>query len=135
MANKPLKPKEVTELLSKLKSTTPDYPVDLMSARKAAFVKKAIAIKLDGKGPGGQHGGSGGPGTTAGGTMAGQGFLWQAIIGIFVIAAMLLAAYIYRAQIENLLDENKFVALVESSAPSDVPTLTPITTTHYTYTF
>ena len=63
MANKPLKPKEVTDLLSKLKSTTPDYPADLMAARRAAFVKKAIAVKLEGKGPGGkggQHGGSGG---------------------------------------------------------------------------
>ena len=74
MANKPLKPKEVTDLLSKLKSTTPDYPADLMAARRAAFVKKAIAVKLEGKGPGGkggQHGGSGGSGTTAGGSVAG----------------------------------------------------------------
>jgi hypothetical protein len=129
MANKPLKPKEVTDLLSKLKSTTPDYPNDLMTARKAAFVKKAIAIKLEGKGPsgkGGQHGGSGGSGTTAGGAIAGHGFLWPAVVGVLVAAAMFLAGYIYREQIMNLLDNP---TLVESPAPTDLPTLTPIPVT------
>jgi hypothetical protein len=130
MANKPLKPKEVTELLSKLKSTTPDYPVDLMAARKAAFVKKAIATKLEGKGPGGQHGGSGGSGTTAGGTTAGQGFFWQAAIGLLVAAALLVAGYIYREPIINLLDGDG-TSLVESPMPSstEVSTLTPVAIT------
>jgi hypothetical protein len=134
MANKPLKPKEVTDLLSKLKSTTPDYPDDLMAARKAAFLKKAISVKLEGKGPGGkggQQGGSGGSGTTAGGTAVGQGFLWPVVVGVFVVGAMLLAAYIYRNQIINLLEENNLSALVESPAPSDISisTLTSIATT------
>lgn len=129
MANKPLRPKEVTDLLSKLKSTTPDYPGDLMAARKAAFLEKAISINLEGKGPGGsggQQGGSGGSGTAAGGTIAGQGFLWPAAVGILVAAAMLLAGFIYREQIRNLLDNP---TLVESPAPTDLPTFTPIPAT------
>jgi hypothetical protein len=134
MANKPLKPKEVTDLLSKLKSTTPEYPNDLMAARKAAFLKKAISIKLEGKGPsgkGGQQGGSGGSGTTAGGTAAGQGFLWPAVVGIFVVAAMLLAGYLYREQIINLLEENNAAALVESPVPTsmNMTTSAPVATT------
>ena len=132
MANKPLKPKEVTDLLSKLKSTTPDYPADLMAARRTAFVKKAIAVKLEGKGPGGkggQHGGSGGSGTTAGGSVAGHGFLWAAVVGGFVVAAMLLASYIYREQIMNLFEDDNVAALVESTTPSDLSTPTPVAMT------
>ena len=132
MANKPLKPKEVTDLLSKLKSTTPDYPSDLMAARKAAFLKKAIAIGLEGKGPsggGGQQGGSGGSGTTAGGAAAGHGFLWPTVVGVLVAATMLLASYIYRDQIINLLEDNNVAVLVESPTPTDLPTLTPIPAT------
>ena len=44
---KPLNTKEITELLSKLKAETPDYPSELMAAKKAAFLKQAVNIKLD----------------------------------------------------------------------------------------
>ena len=52
---KPLKTKEITELLSKLKAETPEYPSELMEARKAAFLKQAVNIKIDRTGQGGQQ--------------------------------------------------------------------------------
>ena len=48
--------KEITDLLSKLKAETPDYPADLLAAGKASFLKQAVNIKIDGKGQGGEGG-------------------------------------------------------------------------------
>lgn len=100
---KPLNTKEITELLSKLKAQTPEYPSELMEARKAAFLKQAVNIKIDRTGQGGEGGNQGGSGGSGGsGTVLGSGsvpgVLLQALIGIAVVTALLLGAYAYRNQ-------------------------------------
>ena len=59
MPGKNIKPKEVIDLLSKLKTETPDYPSDLLAARKSAFINQAITIKFEGPKQGGKGGGDG----------------------------------------------------------------------------
>jgi len=100
---KPLNTKEITELLSKLKAETPEYPSELMEARKAAFLKQAVNIKIDRTGQGGEGGHQGGSGGSGGsgaalGSGSVPGILLQALIGIAVVAALILGAYIYRSQ-------------------------------------
>lgn len=100
---KPLNTKEITELLSKLKAETPEYPSELMEARKAAFLKQAVNIKIDRTGQGGDGGHQGGSGGSGGsGAVLGSGsvpgVLLQALIGIAVVTALLLGAYAYRNQ-------------------------------------
>jgi len=100
---KPLNTKEITELLSKLKAETPEYPSELMEARKAAFLKQAVNIKIDRTGQGGNGGHQGGSGGSGGsGAVLGSGsvpgVLLQALIGIAVVTALLLGAYAYRNQ-------------------------------------
>ena len=133
MIERSLNPKEVIDLLAKLKNQTPDYPQNLIAARKAAFLKQVVAVKIDGKGQGGQHGGSGGPGGSgpvSGSGLAAKGFLWQTLIGIGMIVAMLLATFAYRDQIVDLLAGNDVTALVETAIPSNVspPAIVPVST-------
>jgi hypothetical protein len=114
---------EITGLFYKLKAETPDYPADLLAARKAAFLKQAVNIKIDGRGQGGkggQQGGSSGSGAALGGGAAGLGTLWQALIGVSIVAAMFLAAYAYREQITEILQGNEVAALEDVSQPSIV---------------
>lgn len=119
----PLKAKDITDLLSKLKAETPDYPSDLMAAKKAAFLKQAVNIKIDGKGQGGEggqqggSGGSGGSGTALGSGPATSSFLLQALVGISIVTAIFLAAYAYREQITDMLQNNEPVAREQSSQP------------------
>lgn len=115
-----LKNKEITDLLSKHKAETPDYPADLLAARKAAFLKQAVKIKVGGKGQGGQRGGSGGSGTALSGGAVGPGALLQALIGILLVAAMFLAVYALRDQITEILLGNEVAALEDVSQPSIV---------------
>ena len=51
VSKKPMNTKEITDLLSKLKAETPDYPSDLLAAKRAAFLKQAVNIKIDGNAP------------------------------------------------------------------------------------
>lgn len=46
IAGKPPGPKEIIDLLSKLKDLTPEYPADLLAARRAAFLKQ-VAVLTD----------------------------------------------------------------------------------------
>ena len=123
-AKRSMNSEEVIKLLSKLKAETPDYPADLMAAKKAAFLKQAVNIKIDSKGQGGeggQHGGSsgsGGPGSALGG---GPTALWQSLIGIIVVAGIVLTAYMYRDQISDLLAEREVSALAGSRGDSEEP--------------
>lgn len=107
MSKKPLNPEEITNLFSKLKAETPEYPSEMMAARKAAFLKQAVNIKIDMKGQGGkgghQGGSSGSSGAALGGGTAAPGTFLQALIGISIIAAMFLAAFAYREQINDIL--------------------------------
>lgn len=76
--------KSIIQMLAKLKAQTPEYPADLMAARKAAFQKQNASVNLDGNGKGGgseQGGGgsgNGGSGALGGGTAV-QGFFFQAV--------------------------------------------------------
>jgi len=124
---KTLNPEEITDLLSKLKNETPDYPSDMMAARKAAFLKQAVNIKIDTKGQGGeggQQGGSGGSGTALGGGTAAPGMLLQALIGISVVAAMFLAAYAYRDQLTDAFGGDEIA--VQENTSQAVPISSPL---------
>jgi hypothetical protein len=123
MFERSLSSNEIIQLLSKLKTETQDYPVDLMYARRAAFLKQAFTVKFDGPGRGGKGGGdgggsgSGGPGVL-GGTSAAQGILLQAVIGVWIIAAMLATAYVFRDQIIDILQSNGIVTVELTQEPS-----------------
>jgi hypothetical protein len=137
MSKRSINPREIIRLLSKLKSETPEYPAELLDARKAAFLKQAATLKIEGKGQGGEGGqeggagGAGGSGPALGGGTAAQGFLLQALVGFSVMAALLLTAFAYREQIGEILNNrNDLVAVAETgttpvlSTPTAVATIT-----------
>jgi len=122
--------KEIIKLLSKLKAETLEYPADMLMSRKAAFLKQAVTLKIQGKGQGGeggQQGGSGGSGSALGGSTAAPSIALQALIGFGLVALMLLGAYLFREQDPGLLDEN-VVAVSESTEPTSLPGPNSITT-------
>ena len=129
MFERSLNPQDIIGLLSKLKAGTPEYPADLMSARKAAFMKQAIALKIHGHGHSGKGGGDGGSAGSGGsggsgalgGMSTAQGILLQAVIGVWIIAAMLTAAYVFRNQIIDLLQDNHIVSVEVTQAPAIDP--------------
>lgn len=120
---------EIINLLSKLKNETPEYPSDLLAARKAAFIQQAIAIQFNGPKQGGKGGGDGGSSSLGGsggsgalgGMSTAQGFLLQAVIGVWIIAGMLTAAYVFRDQIIDLLQDNGIVEVVTQAPFIDSP--------------
>lgn len=148
MSKQFLNSQDVIGLLSKLKDSTPDYPMDLMAARKAAFLKQVIAINMDGSGLSGKGGGDGGLGGSGGsggsgilgGMSSAQTILLQAVIGVWVIAAMLTAAYVFRDQIIDLLQDNGIVEEItqvpfnEPVVPTSVSPATEAPTTEITST-
>jgi len=120
---------EIVNLLSKLKNETPEYPSDLLAARKAAFIEQAVGIQFNGPKQGGKGGGdggssslggSGGPGAL-GGMSTAQGFLLQAVVGVWIIAGMLTAAYVFRDQIIDLLQDNGIVVEMTQAPSIDSP--------------
>jgi hypothetical protein len=132
MLERSLNPNDVINLLSKLKAKTPDYPPDLLAARKAAFLKQVVTINIESPGKGGGDGGSlssgsGGSGAL-GGMSAAQAILLQAVIGVWIIAAMLTASYFYRDEIINLLQDYGIVTVEVTQVPSSdspAPVITP----------
>jgi hypothetical protein len=115
-AEKPMKPEEIINLLSKLKDETPDYPAEMLAGRKAAFLKQVVNIKIDGKGQGGEGGQQGGsPSAASSGGAASPGMLLQALVGFSVVAAMLTAAFALREKIVEALQENEVLVRDESS--------------------
>jgi len=139
MAGRSVDPEKIIELLAELKEKTPEYPPDLMAARKAAFMQHAVSINLQSKGPGGQSGGGSGSGGGGagpsggtgffGGLSATQGILLQAAVGVWIIAAMLTAAYAFRDQIVDLLQHNGIVEVTEAPLVEPAPTefVAPVT--------
>jgi len=130
MFNKTPSQKEIINLLSRLKDGTPDYPSDLLAARKAAFLNQAITIKFEGPKQGGKGGGDGGSSSATGGAggsgalggmSATQGILLQAVIGVWIIAGMLTAAYVFRDQIIDLLQDNGIVVEMTQAPFVDSP--------------
>ena len=136
MLERSLAPQEIIGLLSKLKASTPEYPADLMAARKAAVMKQAIAIKVQGHGHSGKGGGDGGSAGSGGsggsgalgGISTAQGIMLQAVIGVWIIAAMLTAAYVFRNQIINLLQNNHLINVEVTQVPSIDSTLPDLVT-------
>ena len=140
---------DIIELLSKLKARTPDYPAGLMAARRAAFMKQAVALKIHGRGHSGKGGGDGGSagsgGTGGSGALGGmstaQSILLQAVIGVWIIAAMLTAAYVFRNQIIDLLQNNHLISVemtqvpaIDSTSPALITPATEISPTRATPT-
>lgn len=136
MLERSLAPQEIIGLLSKLKASTPEYPADLMAARKAVFMEQVIAINVQGhgySGKGGGDGGSAGSGGSGGsgalgGISTAQGIMLQAVIGVWIIAAMLTAAYVFRNQIINLLQNNHLISVEVTQVPSIDSTLPELVT-------
>jgi len=126
MLERSLNPNDIIGLLARLKEQTPDYPPDLLTTRKAAFMAQIVSINIDGPKPGGKGGGDGGGslsgGTSGSGALGGmstaQGILLQAVIGVWIIAGMLTAAYVFRDQIIDLLQDNGIVAVEITQVPS-----------------
>lgn len=128
MPKQPLNSQDIVGLLSRLKDSTPDYPADLLSARRASFLQQATIIHIKGSGKGGGDGGLGGSGGSGalGGMTTAQTVLLQAVIGVWVVAAMLTAAYVFRDQIIDLLQDNGIVEVtqvpvLESTASAILP--------------
>jgi hypothetical protein len=122
MLERSLNPNDVINLLSKLKAKTPDYPPELLAARKAGFLKQVVTINIESPGKGGGDGGSlssgsGGSGAL-GGMSAAQAILLQAVIGVWIIAAMLTASYFFRDEIINLLQDYGIVTVEVTQVPS-----------------
>jgi len=120
MPKRSLDPKDIINLLSKLKEQTPEYPADMLEARKAAFLKQAANLKIQGDGNGGDAGnsGSGGSNAALGGGAASSGFLFQALVAFSVVAALLLTAFAYRKQISKIISGNELAAVEEISTSS-----------------
>jgi hypothetical protein len=112
--------KEIINLLSKLKAETPDYPTDLLVARKAAFLGQASILKIQGGGrggEGGQQGGGGGSGSALGGSTTAPGIALQAMIAFGLLALMLLGTPWFREKVNDLLEQNIVVVTGRSPAP------------------
>jgi len=122
MLERSLNPNEVINLLSKLKAKTPEYPPDLLAARKATFLKQIVTITIDSPGKGGGDGGSLSSGSGGSGALGGmstaQAILLQAVIGVWIIAAMLTASYFFRDEIINLLQDYGIVTVEVTQVPS-----------------
>ena len=56
MPKRSFNPKDIISLLTKLKEQTPEYPAELLEARKAALLKHAATLNIQGKGQGGEGG-------------------------------------------------------------------------------
>jgi hypothetical protein len=130
VAKPPLGSKEIIALLSRLRAETPEYPANMLAARKTAFLRQAATLNIQGKGQGGeggQQGGSGGTsgsGTALGGSTSVQGIILQALIGFGLVATMLIGMltgnYLFSDQISDGLEE-EIVAVIESPASTILP--------------
>lgn len=115
-------PNDIINLLSRLKAQTPDYPSDMLAARRAAFLGQVATTNFDGPRQGGKGGGDGGSLSNGSGVFGGmstaQGVMLQAVIGVWIIAAMLTAAYVFRDQIVDLLQDYGIVSVEITQVPS-----------------
>jgi len=142
MPNKPLEHKDIIKLLSELKEGTPEYPVHMMSNRKAAFLQKAIDIKVSKGDDSSQSGQKGGKSGTGGAGASGSGaslrnkpfFLGlslKQIVAIGLVLVLFVTAYFMRDQITEVVTQNNVANAGETAAPSTsyrlagTPTITP----------
>lgn len=132
--------RELIRLLSKLKSETPEYPTDLLEARKSVFLKRVVDLKISGEGKSregghqrgeeGQEGGSGGAWAALKSGTAITGFSTKTTIAVGIVVVLLTAAYLFRDQIVDFLEENEIINVEETAAPPipSTPTGLVITT-------
>lgn len=124
MPDKPLEHQEIVRLLAKLKEDTPEYPADLLEARKYSYLKQIVDLKISAEGQqGGQKGGKAGPGGAGGvggATGGGATFLGLPLKTALAIGAailMLTAGYLFRDQIVEVLADNGLITTEETAAP------------------
>lgn len=123
-----------------LKDETPDYPADLLEARKYDFLKQIIDFKISDGAQGGEHGqqaGGGGQAVVVGKT-AETGFSMNVTLVVGILLVLLTAAYLFRDQILDFLADNETVHVQETAAPANestpfdrvtaTPTIYPIPT-------
>jgi len=112
---------EIVRLLAKLKEETPDYPADLLDARKYSFLKQIVDIKISGEGrPEGGIASSGGSGASGAAPRGGStvlGIPLKTALAIGAAILMLTAAYLFRDQIVEFLAENGLINTEETAAP------------------
>lgn len=121
----PLTNQEIAELLSKLKDETPNYPEELMEARKYNFIKKINDLQISAEeqsksNVGGPKWGRGKEAALGSGAV-GQGISLNVMIVIGVIVAVLAAIYLFRNQIRDVLGENPTPTAEVISAPLGSP--------------
>ena len=127
MPEEPLERQDIIELLAKLKAETPDYPADLVEARKATYLKQIVEIQISRKDQGGEAGkrgragGGSGSGAALGSGMLAQGISLKAAIAVGVVITMLTAAYLFRDQIVDFLAENNIIIVEETATAPIVP--------------
>jgi len=144
MPNKPLEHKDIhkdiVKLLSDLKEETPEYPVHMMSNRKAAFLQKAVDIKVSKGDDSSQSGQKGGRSGTGGAGASGAslrdksfflGLSLKQTLAIGLVLVFLVTAYFMRDQITEVVTQNNVANAGETAAPSNgyqlagTPTITP----------
>lgn len=98
---------EIKDLLSRLRAETPEYPVELLEARKANFLNQAAMIKAKSKGPSGegghQAGGlrSGGSSKSNAGSNFVLGILLKAIKGLGAVVSFHLGASAFHNRVSG----------------------------------
>jgi hypothetical protein len=118
-----LEHQEMVRLLARLKEETPEYPADLLDARKYSFLKQIVDLKLSAEGQPGGTAGPGGAGRPGAALKAGAGgatilgLPLKAAIAIGMVILMLTAGYLFREQIVEFLAENGLINTAETAAP------------------
>ena len=123
MDKKSFEHQDIVRMLSELKSEAPEYPSEMMSARKSAFLKKAADIKISKEDKGGQggtiggSGRSGGPAAASGGGATFFGFSLKTVLTVGFAVAALTGGYLFRDQIRDVLVENEIISTEEPATP------------------
>ena len=121
MPNRSPENQEIVRQLAKLKQETPDYPADLLEARKYSFLKQIVDLKISREGhPEGGTGssaGSGGSGAASSARSTVLGMPLKTALAIGAAILMLTAAYLFRHQIVVFLAENGLINTEETTPP------------------
>jgi hypothetical protein len=119
---------EIVKLLGKLKEETPEYPADLLEARKYSFMKQMIDLKISGedrpaetKGPA-KGGRAGASGAALGGGATVLGLPLKTALAIGAVIVLLTAGYLFRDRIVEFLAENGLITTQETVPPPSAST-------------
>lgn len=122
MPNRSLEHQEIVRLLANLKEETPEYPAELLEARKYSFLKQVVDLQISSKeGPSaggkGRPGGSAGSGPALSGGATVLGIPLKTALAIGAAILMLTAGYLFREEIVEFLAENGLVTSEETATP------------------